>query len=74
MKFVTITPVYYNSTLNKYEEATSKILVAVDSIALVYEPTKIQKQPYFTIWFKDMNHQNTIKTFDHVIDKLLERR
>lgn len=72
MKFITITPVYYNSTLNKYEETTSKILVAVDSIALVYEPTKIQ--PYFTILFKDMSYQNTIKTFDHVIDKLLKRR
>ncbi len=74
MKFIHVTPIYYNSTLNKYQESSSKILIAVDSIAMVYEPEKIQKQPYYTVWFKDMNHQNTIKTFDKVIDKLLEKR
>lgn len=67
MKFITVTPIWYNSTTNVYQIQDSKITIAVDAIAYVTHPSAKMKQEYYTIWFKGLGHQDTIKTFDDVL-------
>jgi hypothetical protein len=74
MKFIQITPVWYNSVSTKYETTSSSVTIAVDSISMVYHPDIKYKQEYYTIWFKGMGQLDTIKTFDPVVDMLLDKR
>ena len=67
MKFITVTPIWFNPTLNTYENQDSKITIAVNAIAYVVHPSAKIKQEYYTIWFKGLEHQSTIKTFDNVV-------
>jgi hypothetical protein len=67
MKFITVTPIWYNSTTNIYQNQDSRITIAVDAIAYVTHPSTKMKDQYYTIWFKGLGHQDTIKTFDDVV-------
>ena len=78
MKFIKVTPVWYNSESFKYEKTSSDVTIAIDNISMIYHPDVKRRQEYYTIWFKGMGHQDTIKTFDAVLDllcgdKILER-
>jgi hypothetical protein len=70
MKFITITPIWYNSTISNYQEASSKITIAVDSIEQITHFDPKHKIQYYTIWIKGKGHQDSIKTFDPIIDRL----
>jgi hypothetical protein len=70
MKFIPVTPIYYNSAATKYQESDSKILLAVDSIEQIVYPDLRNKISYYTIWIKGKGHQDTIKTFEPIVDKL----
>jgi hypothetical protein len=74
MDFITVTPIWYNSVLSKYQKSSGDITIRVDSISMVYHPDSKHKIEYYTIWFKGMGHQDTIKTFDPIVDKLLNKR
>lgn len=70
MKFITITPIWYDSDLGKYKESDSKITLNIDSIEQVYHPNPKHKLPFYTIWIKGKGHEDTVKTFDPITDSL----
>jgi hypothetical protein len=74
MKFITITPIWYNSAASKYQKTSSDVTIAIDNISMVFHPDAKNKIEYYTIWFKGMGHQDTIKTFDPVVDTILGKR
>lgn len=71
MKFIPVTPIYYNSAATKYQESDSKILLAIDSIEQIVYPDLKNKISYYTIWIKGKGDpSDTIKTFEPIVDKL----
>ena len=69
MKFMTITPIWYDSSISNYKES-SKITIAVDSIEQISHPDPKFKTQYYTVWLKGKGPSDSIKTFEPIVDRL----
>lgn len=71
MSFIKITPVYLNPHTNQYVPSEQTVLINTSSISRIYTPNPKYNEKHFTIWFKQESHQDCIRTFDNVEEKLL---